>query len=130
VPLTDRWLRYDGFPSGGPAIRPVSIGSESPTMKASRLQQHILNIIEQMAKNLDELDHLEAPAGGALLDQHGWPASDTKNAIGQLIEAQSKFGYWGKVADRQAARADHTDGELDEDLDEEISTEAETHPDE
>lgn len=130
VPMTDRWLRYDGFPSGGPAIRPVSIGSESPTMKASRLQQHILNIIGQMEKSLDELEHLEAPAGGALLDQHGWPGSDTKNAIDLLIEAQSKFGYWGKVADRQAARADQTDGEVDEELDDEVFAEADTDTDE
>lgn len=130
VPLTDQWLRYDGFPSGGPTIRPVTIGSESPTMKASRLQQHILNVIEQMAKNLDELDHLEAPAGGALLDQHGWPASDTKNAIDLLIEAQSKFGYWGKVADRQAARADQTDGEVDEEFDDEILVAVDTDQDE
>ena len=95
VPLTDRWLRYDGFPSGGAAIRPVSINSETPVMKASRLQQHILHVIEQMAKHLDELDHLESPVGGALLDQRGWPSSDTKNAVDMLIEAQSKFGYWG-----------------------------------
>ncbi|HEX4101459.1 MAG TPA: hypothetical protein VHY21_13115 [Pseudonocardiaceae bacterium] len=121
VPLTDRWLRYDGFPSGGPTIRPVSIRSETPTMKASRLQQHILYVIEQMAKNLDELDHLEAPAGGALLDQRGWPASDTKNAVEMLIDAQSKFGYWGQVAARQAIRVDQlTDSEIDEEFDEEV----------
>ena len=120
VPLTDRWLRYDGFPSGGPATRPVSIGSETPVMKASRLQQHILHVIEQMADHLDQLGHLESPAGGTLLDQQGWPASDTKNAIEMLIDAQSKFGYWGQVAARQAIRSDQpTASEMDEESDEE-----------
>jgi hypothetical protein len=98
VPLTDRWLRYDCFPTGGQTVRPVSIRSETPTMKASRLQQHILQVIEQLAKTLDELDHLEAPSGGALLEHRGRPASDTKNAVGTLIDAQSKFGCWGQVA--------------------------------
>src|SRR6266536_843230 len=129
VPLTDRWLRYDGFPSGGPTIRPVSIRSESPTMKASRLQQHILHIIEQMAKNLDDLDNLEAPTGGALLDQRGWPGSETKHAVEALIDAQSKFGYWRKVADRQATRVDQTDGKMEE-LDEEVLAAAAAERDE
>jgi len=130
VPLTDRWLGYDGFPSGGPTIRPVSIRSESPTMRASRLQQHILHIIEQMAKNMDELDNLEAPTGGALLDQRGWPGSETKHAVEALIDAQSKFGYWKKVADRQAARVGQSDGEMDEDLDEEVLTTEDAERDE
>ncbi|WP_336217114.1 hypothetical protein [Nonomuraea sp. LPB2021202275-12-8] len=122
VPVTDRWLRYDGFPSGGPTIRPVSIKSETPIMKASRLQQDILHIIEQMAKRLDELEHLEAPAGGPLMDQRGWPASDTKTAVETLVEAQSKFGYWGKVAARQASRIESpSDDELGEETDEETT---------
>jgi hypothetical protein len=130
VPLTDRWLRYDGFPSGGPTIRPVSIRSESPTMTASRLQQHILNIIEQMTRTMDELDNLAAPTGGALLDRSGWPGSETKHAVEALIDAQSKFGYWKKVADRQAARVERSDGEVDEDLDEEVVTRADAERDE
>jgi hypothetical protein len=122
VPLTDRWLRYDCFPTGGQTVRPVSIRSETPTMKASRLQQHVLQIIEQAAKTLEELDHLEAPSGGALLEQRGWSASDTKNAVGMLIDAQSKFGYWGQVAARRAARSDQPTGaETDEELDEETA---------
>jgi hypothetical protein len=28
--LTDEWLRYDGFPSGGKTNRPVSVHGESP----------------------------------------------------------------------------------------------------
>jgi hypothetical protein len=36
-----------------------------------------------------------------LLDQIGWPGSDTKNTVEMLIEAQSKLGYWGEVAARQ-----------------------------
>jgi hypothetical protein len=130
LPLTDRWLRYDGFPSGGPTIRPVSIHSETPMMKASRLQQHILHVIEQVAKNLDELDRLDAPTGGALLDQCGWPASDTKNAVEMLIDAQSKFGYWGQVAARQATRIDQTDSEMDEEFDEEVFAAAAAERDE
>jgi hypothetical protein len=78
--------------------------SDTPLMKAFRLQHDVLHLVEQMAKHLDELDRLESPAGGMLLDQRGWPDSDTKNAVGMLIEAQSKLGYWGKVAARQARR--------------------------
>jgi hypothetical protein len=123
VPPTDRWLRYDCFPTGGQTVRPVSIRPETPTMKASRLQQHVLQVIEQLAKTPDELDHLEAPSGGALLEHRGWPASDIKNAVGMLIDAQSKFGYWGQVAAQQATRSDQlADAETDEDLDEETST--------
>jgi hypothetical protein len=76
-------------------------------MKASRLQQQVLHVTEQLAKSLDELDRVEAPLGGALLEQRGWPASDTKNAVETLIDAQSKLGYWGQVATRQAPRSDH-----------------------
>ncbi|MGV9667377.1 hypothetical protein [Nocardia niigatensis] len=122
VPLTDRWLRYDGFPSGGPTIRPVSIRSESPTMKASRLQQHVLNIIEQMAKSMDELDHLQGPTGGVLLDQRGWPGSETKQAVEALVDAQSRFGYWKKVADRQAARVGQPEDEAEDGFDDEHLT--------
>jgi hypothetical protein len=116
-PLTDRWLRYDGYPSGGQTVRPVSIGSETPTMKVSRLQQDVLYIIEQMAKSLDELDRVEAPAGGTLLEHQGWPASDTTEAVNALHEAQSKLGYWGQVAARQATRSDQlVDDETEQDL--------------
>ena len=119
VPLTDRWLRYDCFPTGGQTVRPASIRSETPMMKASRLQQDVLQIIEQLAKTLDELDRLEAPSGGALLEQRGWPASDTKNAVEMMIDAQSKFGYWGQVAARQATRTEQpTDASEDEELEE------------
>ena len=41
-----------------------------------------------------------------MVDQRGWPASGTKNAVDMLIEAQSKLGYWGKVAARQASRTE------------------------
>jgi hypothetical protein len=92
-------------------------------MKASRLQQHVLQVIEQLAKTPDELDHLEAPSGGALLEHRGWPASDIKNAVGMLIDAQSKVGYWGQVAAQQATRSDQlADAETEKDLDEETST--------
>jgi len=121
LPLTDSWLRYEGFPSGGQSVRPVSIHSETPTMKASRLQETVLQVIEQLAKNLEDLDRVEAPSGGALLDQRGWPASDTKNAVAMLIDAQSKFGYWGQVAARQASRPHElAEGEMGEEHDEEI----------
>lgn len=109
--LTDEWLRYDGFPSGGKANRPVSIHSESSVMKAARLQRHVLDLINQLASHLDELDRLEAPAGGILLDQRGWPASETKGAMEALVDAQSRLGYWGKVADRQANRVAQEVGE-------------------
>ncbi len=123
APLTDRWLRYDCFPTGGQTVRPASIRSETPMMKASRLQQHVLQVIEQLAKILDELDRLEAPSGGALLEQRGWPASDTKNAVEMMIDAQSKFGYWGQVAARQATRTEQsaTGVEEGEELDEETA---------
>src|SRR6266545_3987232 len=49
VLLTEGWVRYDGFLSGGQTFRPVSIHSETPTMKASRLQQQVLHVIEQLA---------------------------------------------------------------------------------
>jgi hypothetical protein len=119
VPLTDDWLRYEGFPSGGKPSRQVSIRDESPTMRASRLQNDIIDLIAQMASSLDELDHVEGPSGGALLEQRGWPVSDTKNSLEALIDAQSRLGYWGQVAARQANRADQRsddeqDGELDE----------------
>jgi hypothetical protein len=119
VQLTDGWLRYEGFPSGGKATRPASIRGETPTMKTSRLQHELLDLIGQMASCLDELDRVEGPAGGALLEQRGWPASDTKNAIDMLIDAQSRLGYWGQVATRQATRPDQRandgqDGELDD----------------
>ena len=119
VPITDDWLRYEGFPSGGKPSRPVSIRDESPTMRASRLQNDIIDLIAQMASSLDELDHVEGPSGGALLEQRGWPVSDTKNSLEALIDAQSRLGYWGQVAARQANRADQRaddeqDGELDE----------------
>jgi hypothetical protein len=110
VSLTDRWLRYDGFPSGGRPIPPASMPSDTPLMKASRLQHDIVQLIEQVAKHLDELDRLESPAGGMLLDQIGWPGSDTKNVVEMLIEAQSKLGYWGKVA---ARKVNHTEPPLD-----------------
>ena len=87
VPLTDRWLRYDGFPGGGRPVRPASMPPDTPLMKASRLQHDIVHLIEQVAKHLDELDRLESPSGGMLLDQIGWPGSDTKNAVEMLIEA-------------------------------------------
>ena len=103
VSLTDQWLRYDGFPSGGRRIRPPSMPPDTPLMKASQLQHDIAQLIEQLARHLDELDRLESPTGGMLLDQIGWPGSDTKNAVEMLIEAQSKLGYWGKVAARQAS---------------------------
>jgi hypothetical protein len=120
VPLTERWVRYDGFPSGGQTARPVSFRSETPTMKVSRLQQQVLHLIEQLAKSLDELDRVEAPSGGVLLEQRGWPASDTKTAVETLIEAQSKLGYWGQVAARQAPRSDQLlDEETGEGLEDE-----------
>jgi hypothetical protein len=131
VPLTERWVRYDGFPSGGQAARPVSIRSETPTMKASRLQQQVFHVIEQLAQSLDELDRVEAPSGGALLEQRGWPASDTKNAVETLIEAQSKLGYWGQVATRQAPRSDQLlNGETEEELGDEALTGSATEWDE
>ena len=124
-------MRYDGFPSGGQTVRPVSIRSETPTMKASRLQQQILHVIEQLAKSLDELESVEAPSGGVLLEQHGWPASDTKNAVATLIDAQSKLGYWGQVAARQATRSDQMmGGETEEELYDEALTEATSEWDE
>ncbi len=101
--LTDKWLRYDGFPSGGKTNRPVSVHDESPGMKAARLQRDVLELVNQLTSHLDELDRLEGPAGGVLLDQRGWPASETKGAMEALVDAQSRLGYWGKVADRQAA---------------------------
>lgn len=107
--LTDEWLRYDGFPGGGRTIRPVLVHSETPLMKAARLQRHVLDLINQLESRLDELDHLEGPAGGVLLDQRGWPSSETKSALESLIEAQSRLGYWGKVADRQT---NHNDKEI------------------
>ncbi len=74
---------------------------------------------------------MEAPSGGALLEQRGWPASDTKNAVETLIEAQSKLGYWGQVATRQAPRADQLlDGETEEELGDEALTEGATEWDE
>jgi hypothetical protein len=131
VSLTERWIRYDGFPSGGQTARPVLIRSETPTMKASRLQQQVLHVIEQLARSLDELDRVAAPSGGALLEQRGWPASDTKNAVETLIEAQSKLGYWGQVAARQAPRTDQLlDGETEEELGDEALTEGATEWDE
>jgi hypothetical protein len=122
LPLTERWVRYDGFPSGGQTVRPVSIRSETPTMKASRLQQQVLNVVEQLAKSLDELERVEAPSGTGLLEQRGWPASETKNAVETLIEGQSRLGYWGQVATRQAARSDRLMDETDEELEDEGST--------
>lgn len=121
VSLTDRWLRYDGFPSGGRPIRPASMPSDTPLMKASRLQHDIVHLIEQVAKHLDELDHLESPAGGMLMDQIGWPGSDTKNAVEMLVEAQSKLGYWGKVAARQV---NHTEPALEGEPGDEYGEEA------
>jgi hypothetical protein len=116
VRLTDQWLRYDGFPTGGPAIRPPSLGPETPSMKASRIQQQLLHSLEQAAKMLEELDRIEGP-GGVLMEQRGWPSSDTKNAVEMLIDAQAKFGYWGQVAARRASRSDQMSAtdELDED---------------
>ncbi len=131
VALTDRWLRYDGFPSGGPAVRPASMPSDTPLMKSSRLQHDILHLVEQLARHLDELDRLESPAGGMLLDQRGWPASDTKNAVDMLIEAQSKLGYWGKVATRQASRTEPPlEGEPGDEYGEEAAAAADDEYDE
>lgn len=131
VSLTDQWLRYDGFPSGGRPIRPASMPPDSPLMKASRLQHDIVHLIEQVAKHLDELDRLESPAGGMLLDQIGWPGSDTKNAVEMLIEAQSKLGYWGKVAARQVSRTEPPlEGEPGDEYGEEAAAAADDEYDE
>lgn len=119
VALTDQWLRYDGFPTGGPVNRPVTVGSDTPSMKASRLQQQILHTVDQIARMLEELDRIEGPGGAALMDQRGWPTSETKNTVELLVDAQSKFGYWGQVASRQAARVDQEiDGDLQDGADE------------
>jgi hypothetical protein len=109
--LTDVWLRHDGFPSGGKTNCPVSMQGESPAMKAARVQRNVLDLINQLATHLDELDRLEGPGGGVLLDQRGWPASDTKGAMEALVDAQSRFGYWGKVADRQVKQVDQEVGD-------------------
>jgi hypothetical protein len=103
VSVSDRWLRYDGYPAGGRAIRPVSIGPETPTMTVARLQRAVLDLVDQLARRVDELDAIELTSGGNFLEQRGWPASDTKSAVEMLVEAQSKLGYWSQVASRQAA---------------------------
>lgn len=57
------------------------------------------------------------------MDQRGWPTSETKNRVGLLVEAKSKFGYWGQVASRQAARVDREiDGDLEDSSDEDKPT--------
>lgn len=123
--LTDEWLRYDGFPGGGKTNRPVSVQGETPLMKAARLQGHVLDLINQLASHLDELDRLEGPAGGVLLDQRGWPASETKSAVEALIDAQARLGYWGKVADRQTNHADQqVSDEYSEEYEEDIDSAA------
>ncbi|MFC1417306.1 hypothetical protein [Streptacidiphilus cavernicola] len=108
--LTDQWLRYDGFPTGGPLNRPVSLESDTPSMKASRLQQQLLHTVDQIATMLEDLDRIEGPGSGMLMDQRGWPTSETKSAVERLVDAQSKFGYWGQVAARQVARVDRALG--------------------
>jgi hypothetical protein len=124
VLLTDQWLRYDGYPSGGRPVRPASMPTDTPLMKASRLQHDIVHLIDQVAKYLDELDRLESPSGGMLLDQIGWPGSDTKNTVEMLIEAQAKLGYWGKVAARQLSRTEPPlEGEPGDEYDEEVDDE-------
>lgn len=130
VPLTDRWLRYDGFPSGGKPTRPASMPSDTPLMKASRLQHNILHLIEEMAQHLDELDRLASPSGGLLMEQRGWPDSDTKDAVAMLFGAQSKFGYWGQVAARQASPTEQTPGEPGDEYGEEEAAAAEKEYDE
>ena len=60
-----------------------------------------------------------------LLDQIGWPGSDTKNTVEMLIEAQSKLGYWGKVAARQLSRTEPPlEGEPGDEYGEEAATAA------
>jgi hypothetical protein len=109
--VTDEWLRHEGFPSGGKINRPVSVRGESSVMRAARVQRHVLDLINQLASHLDELDRLKGPVGGVLLDQRGWPASETKGAMEALVDAQSRLGYWGKVADRQASQVDQEVGD-------------------
>jgi len=119
VALSDQWLRYEGFPAGGPVIRPIKFGPETPQMKASRLQEQVLSTIDQIGKLLDDLERVEGPGDRELMDRRGWPSSDTESAVKLLVDAQSKFGYWGQVAARQAAQADQTGaGEHGEDSDE------------
>lgn len=102
--LTDQWLRIEGFPAGGPSPQAASFRSETPTMMASRIQQTILRTVEETSGLLDQLDRIQADDGGVLMDQDGWPVSETKHAVAMLVDAQAKFGYWGQIAARRAAR--------------------------
>jgi hypothetical protein len=119
--LTDQWLRSEGFPAGAPSPQAASFRSETPTMMASRLQQAILRNVEDTSGLLEQLDRIEAVDGGMLMDQNGWPASETKNAVAMLVDAQAKFGYWGQIVARRAARTNQapTFGDLDEETSEE-----------
>ncbi|MEV6363200.1 hypothetical protein [Nocardia asteroides] len=106
VAVTDRWLRRAVFPTGGPVSRPVTLPSDTPLIRATKLQVAVLDAVDDVAKMLEELEGVEAPTGGRLMDQRGWPMTATADIVRSLGMIQSKLGYWGVVAEKQAAQID------------------------
>ncbi|MFC8383549.1 hypothetical protein [Nocardia sp. NPDC057272] len=123
VAVTDHWLRIEGFPSGGPINRPVALPTDTPSMRATKLQDAVRNTIDHIAKLMEDLDDVEAASGGRLMDQRGWPLTETSDIVKSLTLVQSKLGYWGVVADKQAAQIDEDAEGDDEDPEDDSHTE-------
>ncbi|MCS0638698.1 hypothetical protein NX801_24190 [Streptomyces sp. LP05-1] len=102
MPIEDRWLRYETYPTGTTLPRPVTPPNESPRMKTTRLKGQIARLIEQIDLDIDELASVEETQGGPLLDKEGWASPN--ELLSHLMNVHSQINYWAKVAERQTSR--------------------------
>jgi hypothetical protein len=119
LPVTDYWIRYDGFPAFGPKRKPpINVDGDSPHAYANRLMADLLDRIETLATVFDQLRKIDGAGGRALLDHRGWSRSETGDARGLLGKIGDQMGYWAIVADQinSGSRSADEDGtDLDDD---------------
>jgi hypothetical protein len=104
LPVTDYWLRYDGFPAFGSELKPpIHVGNDSPDSRANWLRADVLARIETLATVFDQLSKIDGPGAKPLLDQRGWSRSETEGARDLLGQMRDQLSYWAIVADQVSA---------------------------
>jgi hypothetical protein len=120
LPVTDYWIRYQGFPAFGPGNKPaINVDGDSADARLNQLRTDFLERIEALDTVFDQLGNINGSGGRALLDQRGWSRSETDDARDLLSKISDRLGYWAIVAD-QVNPDPQGAGEDGDDLDEEV----------